>query len=90
MRPYLLLALPTVARPNGKDYINPTLKLIKQQLYDDPRDPRYGRIVLYVVKHGTNEHAAFDLAKTIYENDPSGSFKFVVNDRVIAGNNKNT
>ena len=74
---WLIIGIPSVPRA-GKDYLNPTLSSIFDQLPDDPRDPFYGAVRVVVMNMRPAEaHVAFSSARKTYSSTAKGKDHFV-------------
>ena len=80
--PWLIVGIPTVARPNAASswYLNATLQSIHAQLPTDPSDPFFQQVHVLVMSHQNAEqgpHAQFDALKIHFASRPE--FQFVSN-----------
>lgn len=73
--PWLVIGMPTLARPNQEDYLLRTLASIDAQLPKDDSDLLYRQVVVAVVHvQPDSPHSRFDEAKALYGNNPHFSF----------------
>jgi len=74
--PWLIIGIPTIKRPKGKDYLIETLHSISLNLPADPADPFYKKILVVVMDHTVDQknrpllHEAFETAIQKYQNNP--------------------
>eukprot|EP01041_Mallomonas_annulata_P008221 gene8221-16902_t len=64
---WLVVGMPTVARPHNENYLLQSLEAIANQLPDDTSDLLYGQMLVVVVNmQGTGRHERYEEAKRIY------------------------
>lgn len=84
-RPRLLIAIPTVGRPSGKNYLGATVDHIVAQMPQTNADPQYGQTVIVIASMQRAElvptaggkythHPAFDEVRARYAQHPLRAF----------------
>lgn len=65
-RKWLAIAIPTVPRAHGEEYLVRTLKSLARELPLESSDPSYDRVVVFIVNLHDRDHNAFETAKALY------------------------